>query len=132
VTDDRDITLRLDLEAVPPVAAAPGVIDQVLDNLIANAIDAAPAGSVITLPAHRVDDMVELHVTDQGPGMTQMQRCRAFDRFWRAGTTDGRGESASRASTPCRPRGSLYAVSHAAPWRRAARSPPTTPTSTRS
>jgi len=91
VTDDRDITLRLDLEAVPPVAAAPGVIDQALDNLIANAIDAAPAGSTITLTARHADGMVELHVTDQGPGMTEAQRRRAFDRFWRAGTTDHDG-----------------------------------------
>jgi len=91
VTDDRDITLRLDLEAVPPVAAAPGVIDQALDNLIANAIDAAPAGSTITLTARHADGMVELHVTDQGPGMTETQRRRAFDRFWRAGTTDHDG-----------------------------------------
>jgi signal transduction histidine kinase len=91
VTDDRDLILRLDLEAVPPVAAAPGVIEQALDNLIANAIDAAPAGSAITLTAHRVNDTVELHVTDQGPGMTETQRRRAFDRFWRAGTTDHDG-----------------------------------------
>ena len=91
VAADRAVALRLDLAAVPPVAAAPGVIDQALDNLIANAIDAAPAGSAITLAAHRADDMVELHVTDQGPGMTETQRRRAFDRFWRAGTTDHDG-----------------------------------------
>lgn len=91
VTDDRDITLRLDLAAVPPAMAAPGVIEQALDNLIANAIDAAPAGSVITLAARHAGGMVELHVTDQGPGMTETQRRRAFDRFWRAGTTDHDG-----------------------------------------
>lgn len=27
---------------------------------------------------------VDLHVTDEGPGMTADQRARAFDRFWRA------------------------------------------------
>ena len=91
VADDRDITLRLDLEAVPPVAAAPGVIDQALDNLIANAIAATPPGSTITLTARHTGGMVELHVTDQGPGMTETQRRRAFDRFWRAGTTDHDG-----------------------------------------
>lgn len=91
VADDRDLTLRLDLAAVPPVAAAPGVIDQALDNLIANAIAVAPAGSAITLAAHRADNAVELHVADQGPGMTETQRRRAFDRFWRAGTTDHDG-----------------------------------------
>lgn len=87
VADDRDVTLRLEAGTVPPVSAAHGAIDQALDNLIANAIDAAPAGSAITLSAQHVDGAVELHVTDQGPGMTEAQRRRAFDRFWRAGDT---------------------------------------------
>lgn len=91
VTDDRDITLRLHITAVPPVAAAPGVIDQALDNLIANAIDAAPPDSTITLTAQPADNTVELHVTDQGPGMTETQRRRAFDRFWQSQTTSNNG-----------------------------------------
>ncbi|HSK96302.1 MAG TPA: HAMP domain-containing sensor histidine kinase [Euzebyales bacterium] len=114
VTDDRDLTLRLDLTAVPPVAAATGVIDQALDNLIANAIDAAPAGSTITLAARRADDMVELHVADQGPGMTDTQRRRAFDRFWRAGATDHNGSDSacpsSNASSPPPEEPSTYAT----------------------
>jgi signal transduction histidine kinase len=32
-----------------------------------------------------VHDTVELHVADQGAGMSAEQRRRAFDRFWRAG-----------------------------------------------
>jgi signal transduction histidine kinase len=28
--------------------------------------------------------VVEVHVTDNGPGMTAHERSRAFDRFWRA------------------------------------------------
>jgi signal transduction histidine kinase len=91
VTDDRDITLRLDVTTLPPVAAAPGVVDQALDNLIANAVDVAPVGSVITLAGRHVGDVVELHVIDQGPGMTELERRRAFDRFWRAGAGDHGG-----------------------------------------
>jgi signal transduction histidine kinase len=91
VTADRDVTLSLDVASLPPVAAAPGVIDQALDNLIANAVDVAPAGSVITLSARRISDRVELHVIDQGPGMTEAQRRRAFDRFWRSGSGDHGG-----------------------------------------
>jgi signal transduction histidine kinase len=32
---------------------------------------------------------VELHLRDDGPGLTQEQRERAFDRFWRAGSGGG-------------------------------------------
>jgi signal transduction histidine kinase len=32
---------------------------------------------------------VELHLSDEGPGLTPEQRARAFDRFWRAGSGGG-------------------------------------------
>ena len=33
----------------------------------------------------------ELHVVDEGLGLTAEQRARAFDRFWRAGNAPGSG-----------------------------------------
>ncbi|MFI2200441.1 sensor histidine kinase [Streptomyces sp. NPDC020192] len=63
------------------VWAIPGALDQIIDNLIANALRVSPPGTTITL--HRVPG-AELHVIDQGPGMTESDRARAFDRFWRA------------------------------------------------
>ena len=41
------------------------------------------------LAAQSSPPWVELHVTDQGPGLTAEQRERAFDRFWRAGSGEG-------------------------------------------
>jgi signal transduction histidine kinase len=73
------------------VWALPGAVDQVLDNLLANALRVAPAGSRILMAARRAGNRVEVHVIDQGPGMTAEQRARAFDRFWRAGTPDAEG-----------------------------------------
>jgi signal transduction histidine kinase len=77
--------------AVGRVWAVPGALEQVLDNLISNSLRVAPAGSTITLaqePAANRDDSgtpgVMLHIIDQGPGLTEPQRARAFDRFWRA------------------------------------------------
>jgi len=61
----------------------------VLDNLLANALDAAPRGTTITVAACSGSAGVELHVSDEGPGMTADQRARAFDRFWRAGSGAG-------------------------------------------
>jgi signal transduction histidine kinase len=65
--------------------ATPGALEQVLDNLVSNAIAVSPRGSTIAVEAHADADGIELHVVDQGPGMTAEQRARAFDRFWRAG-----------------------------------------------
>jgi hypothetical protein len=69
------------------------MLSQVLDNLIANALEVAPADSVLTLQATTEDSssgsVIAVHVTDHGPGLTDEQRERAFDRFWRASNERG-------------------------------------------
>jgi signal transduction histidine kinase len=62
--------------------AVPGHLEQILDNVLANALDATPAGRAITLRLAPSLHHVTVHVVDQGPGMTAEQRARAFDRFW--------------------------------------------------
>jgi signal transduction histidine kinase len=64
--------------------ATPGHLEEVLDNLISNALRASPPKTAVRIDAAAKDDQVELHVVDQGPGMTAEERARAFDRFWRA------------------------------------------------
>lgn len=63
--------------------AGSGYLEQILDNLLANALDATPPGGVVSLQVHRVDGWVELQVSDTGRGMSAEDRQRAFDRFWR-------------------------------------------------
>jgi signal transduction histidine kinase len=69
---------------------SPGALEQVLDNLIANALEAAPADTAVRLTARRAGDAVTVEVADQGPGMDPDAREHAFDRFWR-GREDRRG-----------------------------------------
>jgi signal transduction histidine kinase len=70
------------------------MLSQVLDNLIANALEVAPPGSTLTLCAETElsenGPIVAVHVVDEGPGLSDQQRERAFDRFWRA--TNERGD----------------------------------------
>jgi signal transduction histidine kinase len=70
----------------------PGDLEQILDNLLANALDATPAGGHIALSANGDRGHVILHVRDTGPGMTADERACAFDRFWR-GTAAGDGST---------------------------------------
>jgi signal transduction histidine kinase len=83
------------LQAVPRQLVALATEDrltQVLDNLLANAIDASPAGTAIRVEAVTPPTSgarhgtIELHVTDEGRGMSAEQRAHAFDRFWSAGS----------------------------------------------
>ena len=81
------------------VTAPDGAIEQILDNLIRNALNAfarpgfrSEGEAVITVtcrrvPAGRTDDtsaIIAMTVADSGPGMTDQQLERCFDRFWRA------------------------------------------------
>jgi signal transduction histidine kinase len=71
------------------VLATPGTLDQIIDNLLSNALRAAPSGSTITLTWRTATGgadaaMIELHVIDEGPGLTAEQRHKAFEPFWRA------------------------------------------------
>ena len=49
--------------------------------------------AAVTVAARRVADGVEVSVADAGPGMTEDQRLRAFDRFWRPTGADRDGGS---------------------------------------
>ena len=75
--------VQLDLTAPDQawVSAASGALEQILDNLVDNALEVAPTGSTVRITLLQGDDIVELHVIDHGPGLSDEQRKRAFDRF---------------------------------------------------
>jgi len=58
-----------------------GHLEQILDNLLANALEAVPAGGHIKVSAESAGPRVRVIVADDGPGMTQQQRRAAFRRF---------------------------------------------------
>ena len=84
LVDERGVHFAIAVPDDVVVAATPGHLDQVFDNLINNALEVAPAGSALDIRATRDGDRVIVRFGDAGPGMTEEQRARAFDRFWRA------------------------------------------------
>jgi signal transduction histidine kinase len=81
---EQDVQLDVRLEGRPSARVTPGRIEQVLDNLLANALEVAPGGSTVGVHAARADDRIEIRIRDRGPGMSDDEIGRAFDRFWRA------------------------------------------------
>jgi signal transduction histidine kinase len=69
--------------------ALPGGLEQIVDNYVDNALEVAPAGSAIDLEVAVRSDAVEVCVCDRGPGLSEHDRARVFDRFWRGGTARG-------------------------------------------
>jgi two-component system, OmpR family, sensor kinase len=72
----------------PRVALGAGHLEQILDNLLDNAIEVTPHGKRIEVSVRPSEGWVEVHVVDEGPGMPDEDRRRAFDRFWR-GASEG-------------------------------------------
>jgi signal transduction histidine kinase len=85
--EERDVSL---LTALEPVTArmGEGQLEQVLDNLIANALDALPPGGSIRITASATGDKARIEVADNGPGMSHQQQQLAFRRF---ATSNGGG-----------------------------------------
>jgi two-component system OmpR family sensor kinase/two-component system sensor histidine kinase BaeS len=60
-----------------------GRLDQVLSNLVVNALRHTPENGRITLSAKLVDDTVQIQVTDTGEGIPEADLPFVFERFWR-------------------------------------------------
>lgn len=80
-------------DGVPMVNAGPGHLEQVLDNILSNALAVSPGGATIGVDVKSSRDEVVLEVCDEGPRMSAEEKVRAFDRFWRGRGLTGRSGS---------------------------------------
>lgn len=81
---EHGIALGVDAEPRVHALLPDGVLEQVVDGYLDNALEVAPHGSTVALRARRVGGAVEVVVADEGPGLAEDDLGRAFDRFWRA------------------------------------------------
>lgn len=81
-----NLTLRIEVdETLPDLSVDVGRVEQVLTNLLHNAIKFTPAGGSITISAlPREDDSVVVKVTDTGVGIAYEDQPRIFERFYKA------------------------------------------------
>jgi PAS domain S-box-containing protein len=92
LVDDRRITLDVEVErALPRVRADMERIQQVLSNLVGNAIKFTPAGGKITVAARAHESDVIFSVADTGRGIAADQLPNVFDRYWQSTRTDRQG-----------------------------------------
>ena len=85
-------SVELSAAAIEPLTARmrEGHLEQILDNLLANALEAVPAGGHIRVSAAPSGNRIKVLVSDDGPGMTRQQRKAAFRRYTSA-TPGGTG-----------------------------------------
>ena len=65
-------------------------IHQVVANLLANARAHTPAGTPITVSVKSTDAGVEISVADKGPGLSEQDQKKIFERFYRADSSRSR------------------------------------------
>jgi len=78
---------RLRLDATPPLEASldPTSLDQIIRNLIANALEHAAAGPVVVRARHDNGraGWIRVEVTDEGPGIATEEQSRVWEPFFR-------------------------------------------------
>jgi two-component system phosphate regulon sensor histidine kinase PhoR len=93
---EKSIIVQVDAQMdLPPVRADANRIEQVVMNLVHNAIKFTPEGGSITLRARRQGRGVQVDVADTGVGMDAAEAARIFERFYKVdrgrSRTDGAG-----------------------------------------
>jgi two-component system sensor histidine kinase KdpD len=67
------------------------LVEQVLINLLDNALKYTPPGSPITVQVTSPDRVMIVEVADRGPGLPRGQEERVFEKFYRGAPEAGRG-----------------------------------------
>ena len=82
----KNVELVLSATAVPPFAADPVRITQLLGNLISNAVKFTGAGGRVEVSIGAQEDGAVLAVADTGAGIPAADREKIFERFYRSAT----------------------------------------------
>ena len=77
-----ELTLRAP-DGLPPVAADPDKVRQVLVNLVENAIKYSPEGGPVEVSVEAVRDRLRFSVSDRGLGIPAAEHHRIFEKFYR-------------------------------------------------
>lgn len=90
LAEESGSTVLLEAPTAATVVAVETAPEQIIDNLVDNALRAGGAGATVVVSVVEAADRTELRIADDGPGLAAEQRERAFDRFWR-GRNDDQG-----------------------------------------
>jgi K+-sensing histidine kinase KdpD len=102
ITDQYSFLLHFD----PKLRSVPGDsrrLDQVLQNLLDNAVKYSPQGSQITISGKMKNDHIQVSIADEGQGIPQAELTQIFDTFYRIPGPDAqRVQGAGLGLTICR------------------------------
>jgi two-component system phosphate regulon sensor histidine kinase PhoR len=80
----KEIAIHTEIDSpLPLVAGDPTRLEQVMANLVGNAIKYTPAGGQITVAAQATDHEIIIEVTDTGIGISPEDQTHLFEKFFR-------------------------------------------------
>jgi two-component system, OmpR family, sensor histidine kinase TctE len=91
---DRALASNIDLGAdakAATIAADPSLLDDLISNLLDNALKYTPAGGTVTVSAGESHGRPFIAVEDTGPGIPESDRERVKQRFYRLPNSPGHG-----------------------------------------
>jgi signal transduction histidine kinase len=81
IAEERGVELTTACPVPVRASLGDGHLEQILDNLLANALDAVPSGGHVSVSAVATGQGARVTVADDGPGMSRPQQEAAFRRF---------------------------------------------------
>jgi two-component system phosphate regulon sensor histidine kinase PhoR len=81
---EKQLKLVRDVPAEAAAVADARALEQVLVNLVDNAVKYTPPGGAVTVRAHAEPGRALIEVVDTGPGIERHHLARLFERFYRA------------------------------------------------
>ena len=89
--EEKGVSLALTAEPLPgPVVADPERLQQIVWNLLANAIKFSSRGGKVTVTLGAAGDRLRIEVRDEGVGIDPQRLPHVFERFWQADTSSTR------------------------------------------
>ncbi len=88
--ENKGVALQVSVEGLPAARADPDRLQQVLLNLLQNALRHTPAGGTVRLGAQAEGSAVHVQVADTGEGIAREDLAHIFERFYRADASRAR------------------------------------------
>lgn len=87
-----NVLLRIQPHATGAIRVDPARLEQVILNLVMNAVEAMPEGGMLTVSTEDVNAFMSIVIADTGPGMDEITLARLFEPFYSTkGAGGGRG-----------------------------------------
>jgi two-component system phosphate regulon sensor histidine kinase PhoR len=80
---EQKIELTCSLKDLKPILADPKNIEEVLNNLLSNAINYSPDGGKVRVTARGIEQFIEIKVSDTGVGIPAEELPKIFEKFYR-------------------------------------------------